>query len=48
MWNIIKTETNRKGNIENIFCFSSGNDESYDYQDILIPSTILSFQWLTK
>jgi len=34
MWNIIKTETNRKGNIENILCFSSGNDESYVYQDI--------------
>ena len=34
MWNIIKTETNRKVKIEDIFCFSSGNDESYDYQDI--------------
>jgi len=22
------------GNIDNIFCFSSGNDESYGYQDI--------------
>jgi hypothetical protein len=34
MWNIIKTETNRKGKIEYIFCFSSSNNESYNYQDI--------------
>jgi len=34
MWNIIKTETKRKGMTEDIFCFSGGNDESYDYQDI--------------
>ena len=33
MWNIIRTETNREGKPEDIFCFSSGNDESYDYQD---------------
>ena len=31
---IIKTETNRKGKTEDIFCFSSGNDETYDYLDI--------------
>jgi hypothetical protein len=34
MWNIIKFDTNRKGMTEDIFCFGSGNDESYDYQDI--------------
>jgi hypothetical protein len=25
---------NGNGKIDNIFCFSSGNDERYDYQDI--------------
>ena len=34
MWNIITSETDRKGKTEDIFCFSSGNDEDYDYQDI--------------
>ena len=34
MWNIIKTETNRKGKAEDTYCFGSVNDESYDYQDI--------------
>jgi hypothetical protein len=33
MWNIIKTETNRKGKTKDVFCFSSGNDWSYDYFD---------------
>jgi len=34
VWNNIKTETKRKGKTEDIFCFSSGNDETYDYLDI--------------
>jgi hypothetical protein len=34
MWNIITSETNRKVKTEDIFCFSSGNDEDCDYQDI--------------
>ena len=35
LWNIIKTETNRKGKTEDIFCFSSGNVKIFQ-----IPSTI--------
>jgi len=34
MWNIITSETDRQGKTEDIFYFSSGNDEDYDYQDI--------------
>jgi hypothetical protein len=34
MWNLIKTETNRKDKTKDIFCFSSGNNWSYDYLDI--------------
>jgi len=34
MWTTIKTETNRTGKTEDFFSFSSGNDESYDSQDI--------------
>jgi hypothetical protein len=35
MYNIIENEMNRNDKLDNIFfCFSSGNDESYDNQDI--------------
>ena len=35
IWNIIKTETNRKGMKVNMFCFSSGNDENFENFDII-------------
>jgi len=48
MWNIIKTETNRKGNIENIFVSAVVMMKVMIIEIFLIPSTIFSFQWLIK
>jgi len=48
MWNIIKTETNRKGTTEDIFCFSSGNDESYNYQDISDSKIMINYSKYKK